>query len=148
MDEAIVILRDFNQDLDQAYIYASWRNNSYYSAEKRPEGKASDFFTKQSRKIKTILQIAKIKIACFKDTPNVIVGYSVAIKNHLCFIFVKPDYRLRGIGALLMPKDIQTVTDELTKVGKILVDKKNLVTQGEFNGHTNQSKDRQTDQRI
>lgn len=148
MDELTVILRDYQSVCDEAYIYASWRNAAYYSAYKRPEGNAKTFFHKQSRKIKEILETSNVKIACLEESPNVIIGYSVSTGDHLNFIYVKHDYRLKGIGALLMPKDIKTVTSELTKAGKAIVEKKNLKTQGEYNGFSTRIEDRQENQRI
>lgn len=148
MDEACVILRDYQSVCDEAYIYASWRNAAYYSAYKRPEGNVKAFFQKQSRIIKEILDQAKIKIACLEDAPNVIIGYSITTDKHLNFIYVKYDYRLKGIGALLMPKDTETVTNELTKAGKAIVEKKNLKTQGEYYGISTRIEDRQENQRI
>lgn len=136
--DAIVIIREYDPS-DEAYIYSAWRNNSYYSAVKKPEGAPSAFFTRQSQKIKKILEKALIKIACFQDTPTVIVGYSVSTGTNLDWIFVKPDYRLKGIGKLLMPKDIKTVSKEdLTKIGRNIVEKKNLKFKGEENGRNRQ----------
>src|SRR4051812_8226329 len=118
MDELVVSLRDFNEEQDKAYVYASWRNNSYYSAFKKPEIKPSDYFSWKTKKIKSIILLADIKVACFQDTPEVIVGYSVSLNKHLYWILVKADYRGKGIGKMLFPKDIETVSDELTKIGK------------------------------
>jgi hypothetical protein len=80
----------------------------------------------QTAKIKDILKDAEVRIACLEDAPEVIVGYSVFSGTHLYFIYVKDGFRLKGIGALLAPKKIDTVSKELTKVGRIIVNKKNL----------------------
>ncbi len=148
LEEKIVVLRDFDLISDEAYIYASWRNSSYYSALVRPIISAQSYFRLKTRQIRNILETAEVRIACFQDTPIVIVGYSVTTENHLDWIFVKPDYRLKGIGALLFPKDIETVTNELTKIGKVIVEEKKLTTQGEYNGTVNTIKANQARQEI
>ena len=127
-----IILRDFNPEMDEAYIYASWRNNSFYSSYKKREETSQRFFKKQSRRIKHILESARIKIACFPNDPITIIGYSVSRDDHLDWVYIKEDYREIGIGKLLMPKNLKTVTEyDLTKIGKVIVDKKNLKTIGE-----------------
>jgi GNAT superfamily N-acetyltransferase len=137
MDEISVILRDYNPLTDEAYIYASWRNSSYYSAFNKPRGAPEIYFRKQTLKIKDILDSnPAIKIACLEHHPETIIGYSIATGSHLDWIYVKSDYRGIGVGSLLLPKNIKTVTGDLTKVGHALVHKKNL-TIGESNGRTN-----------
>lgn len=126
MDEARVVLRAFDKDRDQAFIYGTWRNSSYHSAEVKPEEIPKIFFSQMTKKIRETLDVAQVKIACLSDDPQLIIGYSIARGDHLDFIYVKDDYREKGIGQMLMPKDIKTVTKHLTKIGKILVDKKNL----------------------
>lgn len=126
MDEVNVIIRPFIPHEDEAMIYASWRNSSFYSAFEKPKEKPTNYFRQQTAKIKEILKSADVKIACLQDAPMVIVGYSVSRGTHLDWIFVKVDYRNKGIGALLFAKNIQTVTNHITKIGAILVKKKNL----------------------
>src|ERR1700680_1993246 len=103
-DEINIILRDFNQDQDQAYIYASWRNSSFYSSDVTQKINPNVYFNRKTKQIKEILSKASIKIACFEDTPSVIVGYCVHTGTHLDFIYVKSDYRNKGVGTMLMPK--------------------------------------------
>lgn len=130
MDESAlkVILRDFDKERDQAFIYASWRNGWFYSNIKKPDLPDNEVFRDKTAQIKQILNKAAIKIACLDETPNVIIGYSIATGTHLDWIYVKVEYRNKGIGALLMPKNIETVTKDLTDIGKCLVKKKNLKT--------------------
>jgi GNAT superfamily N-acetyltransferase len=129
MDESSldIVIRDFDPDIDQAYIYASWRNSSYYSSINPNESiPPKAFFSFKTAAIKKTLKEAEIRIACLKEAPAVIIGYSVITNKHLDFVYVKSDYRNQGIGTLLVPKDIETVTSELTKIGKVIALKKNL----------------------
>ena len=126
-----VIPRDYIPEEDEAYIFSSWRNSSYYSALQKPKGLPETFFSKQSQKIANILKNAKVRIACLDESPKTIIGYSVSTGKHLDWIYVKSDYRKVGIGKILMPKDIETFTDQLTKIGDAIVKKKNLKIIGE-----------------
>lgn len=140
-----IIIRDYNKMHDEAYIYSSWRNAAFYSAFEKPTQSSKTFFREQTRVIRRILASATVRIACFEDSPIVIVGYSVFTGNHLNFILVKPDFRLKGIGKLLVPKNIETFTNELTKIGKIIVEKKNLKLKENEDGNSNRDEEiRQT----
>lgn len=139
MDEVSVVIRAFHPDADQAFIYATWRNSAFYGSG-LPKNESDRFFKAQTAKIKEILRVASVRIACLSDDPMIIVGYSIENDNHLHWIYVKTDFRNKGVGSLLMPKNIETVTDHLTKIGKILVEKKNLKTKGETNEHSREVK--------
>ncbi len=137
-EEVKVIIRPFIEDLDQACVYATWRNSAFYGVPRRTsEAKALaekarvTFFKGMTRDIREILKSATVRIACLEDDPGMIVGYSVATGTHLNWIYVKVEYRLKGIGRMLMPKDILTVTSHLTKIGEVIVENKKLKTRGE-----------------
>lgn len=65
-----------------------------------------------------------IKIACLKDEPSVIIGYSILSKDYqtIHFVFVKKRWREKGIGSALLPKYPTAVT-HLTQLGKKLLHK-------------------------
>jgi hypothetical protein len=123
-----VVVRSYVPRLDQPIIYSTWRNGSFYSASKPVKGPAKLFFKSQTQIISHILEKADIKVACLEDDPTMIIGYVVSTGNHLNYIYIKKDYRNKGIGTLLMPKNIETVSNDLTKTGQALVTKKNLKT--------------------
>lgn len=124
MDEVSVIIRPFCPETDEACVYSTWRNASYYGMPARnSKTNGKEFFRKQTALIRDILKNAYVRVACLKDDPMTIIGYSVTTDKHLDFIYVKVEYRNKGIGRLLMPKNIQTVTNRLTKIGLVLVDK-------------------------
>ena len=126
MSEATVILRDLIPT-DQALIYSSWRNALWF-AEKRPDSEADKFYAMTSKSIRKLLSETDnhVKIACLQEDPDEIIGYSVMNKDHLYFVYVKADYRKKGIGSLLT-KGFETVTRPQTRIGKVLVEKKKLV---------------------
>lgn len=136
MDEPglTIKLRSFDRDADQAFIYSSWRNQAYYSAYEPPLDAPKAFFKELTDKIKDILDTAHIIVACLEISPQTIVGYSVSTGPHLNWVYVKEAYRKAGIGTLLVPKNIETFTNHLTKIGRVIAEKKNLKLQGERNG--------------
>jgi hypothetical protein len=58
-------------------------------------------------------------VACLKDDPNFIAGCSVIIKNNIEWVYVKIDYRERGI-AKILTKGFETVSEPTTKIGKAI----------------------------
>lgn len=139
MDDVSVVIRDFNSQDDEPFIYSSWRNSSYYSSNSKAPGSASKYFTEKSKQIKDILEKAQVRIACLKDSPATMVGYCVYTGDHLNWLYVKTDYRKKGIGTLLMPKTIKSVDEKTTRVGEFLAHKKNLKTIGESKDGRNES---------
>jgi hypothetical protein len=128
MDEVNIVIREFDKEKDEAFIYSSWRNSAYYLCEKARQEPAPQFFRRLTDIIKSILKVAKVRIACFQESPEVIVGYAISTGTHLNWIYVKEDFRERGIATLLFPDSTETVTDHLTKQGNKIVEKKNLKT--------------------
>ena len=124
-DEVSVVIRSYFPITDSAFIYSSWRNASYYGGKERADAKA--FFKRKTGLIRDVVAKASVRIACVEGDPMTIVGYSVATGSHLEFIFVKVEFRGKGIGKLLMPKDIRTVTPNLTKIGTMIAQKKGLI---------------------
>lgn len=126
MTDAVVVLRHFDPETDSGFIYSSWRNSSFYLRAAVDSGDPSSFFSDQTRRIREILKFADIRIACLEDSPLFIVGYSVCSGSHLDWIYVKVDYRGKGIGRLLTPKGTKTFTADVTRIGKVIAFKKNL----------------------
>lgn len=124
IEEVEVILRSMSED-DLPCIYSTWRNSAYFGMEKR-EQNADKFFKKQTANISQVLSDALVRIACLKDDPNMIIGYSVSTGDHLDWIYVKVEFRNKGIGRLLFPKNIKTVTTRQTKIGAVIARKKKL----------------------
>lgn len=145
MEEIKVITRDFDPPKDEALVYSTWKNGSYYSSLKNPDESTFKFFPKKTQEIKAILETAKVNIACLSDSPETIIGYSVSRGTHLDWIYVKPEYRLQGIAKLLLPKNIDTYTSDLTFTGSKIVKKKKLKLKENEDGRT---ENRQTDQGI
>lgn len=132
-----LISRPFNPQLDKNCIYALWRNSSFYSNNTKRYGPATTHTIKikkqQTERIRKILQNAQVRVACLEDDPNIIIGYVVYTRDHLDWIYIKPDYRRQGIASMITPRDIETFTDETTKIGQKIIDKKKLKVKPSLN---------------
>lgn len=124
MDESdlTVTLRQFDPLGDQAFIYTTWRNGWYYGS--KPQMKDSkEVFKAITHEIKMMLAGAEIRIACLDGSPEVIIGYSVTRDRRLEWIYVKEMFRNKGIGTILLPKNIQSYGIARTKIGQAILKK-------------------------
>lgn len=135
-EELLVVTRKYEEDLDAPCLFSTWRNNLWFD-KPRDQKKADQFFKAANKHIKYLLNLPdiKVKIACLKDDPDMIVGYSVINKDNLEWVYVKADYRRKGI-AKLLSKGIKTISVPATRLGEKIAEKKKLKTIGELNGKT------------
>lgn len=123
-----VVVRDFLES-DRPFIFSSWRNSSFFGVPHGTRPEAAGFFARKTREIGQILaRNARVRIACLEDDPQLIIGYSVSTARHLEWIYVKDGFRKQGIGQLLFPKDTETVSAHMTKIGAAIAKAKNLLT--------------------
>ncbi len=126
MDESSVrvIPRNFESEGDKAFIYSSWRNSSYYGVPRGTKEDAAEFFREKTKEIDNIfLKCTLVRIACLQNDPYTIIGYSVSTGDHLNWIYVKADFRNKGIGRMLLPANIKTVPDCQTTIGSVIAKK-------------------------
>jgi ribosomal protein S18 acetylase RimI-like enzyme len=117
------VLREVRNGSDHAFLYSTWRNALWF-AEKRDPKDADQFYKDASEKITAILKNpeALVKIACLADDPDMLLGWTVSHGTHLKFVYVKIDYRGKGIGRLLT-KGFKTFDEPQTKIGKAIAEK-------------------------
>jgi hypothetical protein len=150
MDAVDIIIRPFEKAKDQAFIYSSWRNSAHWDAIVPIDYPSNKFYRAKTKEINEILKTAQVRIASFKDDPNMIAGYAVSEfadlppSTNLIFIYVKIELRARGIGTLLFPKSTLTVGPELTNLGKLIAEKKKLIIKEKSNGNTNSKVNEET----
>jgi GNAT superfamily N-acetyltransferase len=127
-----VIVRAYDSERDAAMLFSTWRNSLWFDTPGRDESLNHKFFRDCTRLIKTILahDDARVEIACLSDDPNLILGAAVFNSDNLVWIYVKADYRGRGI-ATLLAKEAKTVSNPSTRIGKAIVKEKNLKVKDE-----------------
>lgn len=126
-----VVVRAFDSQRDSPMLYATWRNALWFDTPGREQSQNHKFFRQATRLIKTILSSTDtaVHIACLSDDPNMILGASVINKNNLVWVYVKPDYRAKGI-ATMLARGAVTVSNPSTKIGKAIVKGKGLKIHG------------------
>lgn len=130
-EELAVVTRAYD-DLDAPCLFSTWRNNLWFDIQ-RDENHADQFYKAANRHIKYILgePDTKVRIACLKEDPDIILGYSVINKTNLEWVYVKEDYRNKGI-ATLLTKQAKTISIPATRLGEKIAKQKNLKTLGEL----------------
>jgi hypothetical protein len=129
-----IIIRPYNPDTDSGILYSTWRNAIWYD-EKRDEQEAGAFYTLASQQIKKLLSRPEVtvKIACAQDEPDFIAGYSVMSGNHIEWVYVKINFRKKGIAELLT-RGFSSVSQPSTKIGKAIAADHNLIIKENRNG--------------
>lgn len=123
---ASVILRKYEEGRDAALVYSTWRNSLWYD-KKLEQARADAFYRFMNKKIKKILSNPKteVKVACLSDDPDLIIGYSVMTGSIIEWVYVKKDYRTKGVGRLLT-KGFTLVAFPETRIGSSIVKLKSL----------------------
>ena len=111
---------------DYPFIYASWLRGLRHGSAYHEMIDNDAYFKHQHRVIEKILEDdfeALIRIACLKDSPDVILGYSVFRNDQLHLVFVKRSWRGIGLAKDLVPENIKEVS-HITKVGASILQKR------------------------
>lgn len=147
-DEMTVCVRPYDPPEDTAFLFASWRNALWFGDPENDgyEKDSSDFYSEQTRRIRRLLKHpdTRVRIACLKSDPTIIIGYSVRRANTLEFIYVKQDYRGKKIGTLLA-QGTTHVSRPTTLLGTVIVEKKKIPIQENERHGRNQAKARKVD---
>lgn len=124
-----IIIRPFHHDKDVGLIYATFTKGLFFGSKDRPKKDHIKFTQEFSPFLKELIQRATIFIACTKQDPDFLVGYTIIDNHILQWVFVKPDYRKNGIATLLVKnKDITAINEKnLSRTGnEILKNHPNL----------------------
>lgn len=120
---SLIAIRD-GAPKDREFIFATWLRGLRFGNDWFTLIDAKIYFSIYHRVIEALLASphVSIKVACLKDDPDVILGYSVSRGTKLDWVFVKKAWRKVGIAKSLMPPIITYVT-HVTKVGKSILQK-------------------------
>lgn len=120
-----IIVRAFNPEKDSGIIFDSYPKGVFYSPYQPIQEEKSVWMKRFFEMLKKQLSIAQVFIACTENDPNTIIGYSLIEKGILQFVYVKADFRNKGIGTLLTKDKFINVNDDtLTKIGAAILSKR------------------------
>lgn len=127
-----VVVREYDKERDAAMLFATWRNALWFDTPGRDDLLNHKFFRDCTRLIRALLNgpDTVVHIACLSDDPNLILGVSVINKDNLLWVYVKADYRLKGIATMLC-RGVNTVANPSTRIGKAIVKNKGLKIHGQ-----------------
>lgn len=116
-----VVYRDAVAD-DVPFIYSSWLNGLRYGNDWFNLIERSSYYKTYHKVIETILTRpgTKVKVACLKDDPEVILGYCAYSGTILHWVQVKDSWKGIGLARALIPTKVTVVT-HVTKVGASLL---------------------------
>lgn len=122
----LVTLRAAEKE-DFNFIMATWLRGMYYGESWLSIMNKKDFMKSYHSVIEFTIRnpSTKIMVACLKEEPSVILGYSVVstASKAVHWVFVKKSWRSIGLARDLVPKDVNAATN-LTKVGAAILKKK------------------------
>lgn len=119
----LIDIRDAIED-DLSFIFSTWLKGLRYGNDWFELIESSAYYENYHKTIQKILasDSTTVKIACLKESPGVILGYSVYRNSILDYVFVKKAWRKIGIAKSLVPEKITTVT-QMTNTGRQLLNK-------------------------
>lgn len=118
-------VRDFKEE-DRRFIVPTFLNGLYYG-DSWFSCIPKDVFMDNYKKVVNALidsPRAVVKVACFSDSPDVILGFSILSADYstVHWVHVKEMYRKQGISRRLVPQYPTAVT-HLNTLGKALMSK-------------------------
>lgn len=124
LDENVVI-RDWVKATDESFVYSTWLIGLYYGNPWYGEIEKDTYMRNYHKILENILNRpgVEVKVACYAEDPDIILGYSVTQNDVLHWVYVKHAWRKFGIAKKLVPENIEFVT-HLTNVGKSLLPEK------------------------
>lgn len=120
---------------DKNFIFSTYLRGLYYGNTMLHETPKDLFMAHFHKFLETTISKTTnwIRIACLKEEPDVILGYSILGLGgkSLHWIFVKSAWRNIGIAKMLVPESVETVT-HMTKVGLSIFKKKQKLIYNPF----------------
>jgi hypothetical protein len=109
---------------DHAFIMATWLRGAYFGNPWFNLIPMTIYMLSYHTFLENLLQLpgVVVKVACLREDPDVILGYSVSCGTRLHWVFVKSAWRKIGIGRSLLPEKLESVS-HITEVGRSLLKK-------------------------
>lgn len=92
-------------EADLRFIRSSWFDSYWHcSAKKKVEGVV--YRTEMRRNVERLLARSVVLVAFFSEVPDEVLGWSANEGSTCHYVYVKGDYRRRGIGKGLVPPEV------------------------------------------
>ena len=113
---------------DENFVLSTFLRGIYYGDSWFSQIPKDIFMSNYKIVAETLVKRGNVKVACLKDDPDTIIGYSILSPDYqtIHFVYVKKLWRNHGVARSLLPQFPTTVT-HLTALGKELVTKFNNV---------------------
>ena len=120
---SVILIRD-GIDTDLPFILSSFIKGLYFGDSWFSIIPRDVFIKNYKPVVALLLTKSVVKVACLRDDPNAIVGYSILSTNFdtIHWVYVKKRWRKNGIAKALLPQFPTTIT-HLTQLGKELMPK-------------------------
>lgn len=109
-------------EADKNFIMATFLRGLYYGDSWFSQIPKDIFMDNYKHLVEAMIVQCMINVACLKEDPSVIVGYSILSQDSsaIVWVYVKKDWRNKGIARHLIPQNPIAIT-HLTKLGKDLL---------------------------
>jgi len=126
MDQAEVIVRKA-VSADHNHIIRTWMLGAYWGSSYFREMEQNRFCKHYEEHIKCCMSKAQMRVACLKDEEDFSIGFVVHSGPIVHWIYVRPDYRNKGICNLLLGKEKYEFASSITPPGADISRKKNWI---------------------
>lgn len=115
--DELILIRP-GEEADYAFVYSTWLQNLRHSNDWFKLIDAEVYYPVYHKVVERILEtpFVRLKVACLKEDPTVILGYSVSNQDTLHWVHVRKSWRSIGIAKSLVPSSVKTVT-HVNKLG-------------------------------
>lgn len=100
----LISIRDHTSD-DEPFLFATYLKNNWYDKTNSTTLKKATWMSLQHKRLEKVLQNQKVKVACLKSDPDVIIGYAFEDAGKP-FVYIKLAWR--GLTDL-KPKLIESI---------------------------------------
>jgi GNAT superfamily N-acetyltransferase len=129
-------IRDY-QPSDKNFVLATFLRGVYYGDSWFSKIRKDIFMDNYKRIAEFAIDTGKVvvKVACLREDPDVIIGYSILSADYqaVSWVYVKKAWRLKGIARSLLPQYPQYIT-HLSELGEKLMPKLNTAVYNPFYG--------------
>lgn len=118
---------------DINFIFATWLKGLRFGNDWYGLVDSKVYYRVYHRVIEAILSKPNIciKVACLKEDPQVVLGYSVSSGSRLDWVHIKKQWRSIGLAKDLVPNPVTTVS-HVTRIGRSILKKHDNISFNPF----------------